>query len=143
MLETGIVVVAVLLGVLVGAALPVLSQLRRTLKTAESTMQQSGAKLDRALDQVSEATSRVNRIVAELETRTGHVKGVFDLLDSVGDLAARLNDKVKLLDSLVAALGPALVGAARAVWPDGKEPPEDSEIPPPERASPEKEDSQS
>jgi len=142
-LETGIIVVAVLLGVLVGAALPVLSQLRRTLKAAESTMQQSGAKLDRVLEQVSEATSRINRISAEFETCAGHMKGVFQLLEGLGDLAARLNDRVKVLDSLAVALGPALVAAARAVWPDGNEPPEDSEIPPRQRASSEKEDSQS
>ena len=143
MLETGIIIVAVLLGVLVGAALPVLSQLRRTMKAAETAMQQSGAKLDRILEQASEATSRINRITAELETSTGHMRGVFQLLEGLGDLAARLNDKVKIVDSLAVALGPALVAAARAVWPDGKEPPEDTEIHPRLRDSSGKEDSPS
>jgi len=142
-LETFIIVVAVLLGVLVGAALPVLSQLRRTLKAAESAMQQSGAKLDRVLEQASEAASRINRISVEVETSAGHMRGIFQLVEGLGDLAARLNDKVRIVDSLAVALGPALVAAARAVWPDGKEPPVDSEIPPRQRASSEKEDSQS
>ena len=97
MLETCIVVVAVLLGVLVGAALPVLSQLRRTLKAAENTMLQSGTKLDRVLEHVSEATSRINRISTEVETAAGHLKGVFELLEGLGDLAARLSDKVRIV----------------------------------------------
>ena len=143
MLETCIVVVAVLLGVLVGAALPVLSQLRRTLKAAENTMLQSGTKLDRVLEHASEATRRINRISTEVETAAGHLKGVFDLLEGLGDLAAKLSDKVRIVDSVAEALGPALVAAARAVWPDGKEPPEDSRIPPRQRASTGKEEWQS
>ena len=143
MLEASIVVVAVLLGVLVGAALPVLSQLRRTLKAAESTMQHGGAKLDRILEHASEATSRINRISVQVETAAGHMKGVVELLEGLGDLAAKVGDKVRILDSAAEALGPALVAAARAVWTDGKEPPEDSRVPPRQRASSGKEEWQS
>jgi uncharacterized protein YoxC len=143
-LETLVIVVAVLLGVLVGAALPVLSQLRRTLKAAENTMLQSGTKIDHVLEQASEAAGRINRLSTDLEAGAGHLKGVFELLEGLGDLAARLSDKVRIVDSMAEALGPALVAAARAVWPDGKEPPDDSPNPPRRRrASSEKEESQS
>jgi hypothetical protein len=84
----------VLLSVLVGALLPVLYQLRATLRSAQRFFEATGPRLDGAAAEVTAAAARVDRVGAMLEK----------LASSVG-LAATIG----------AAFGPALAAGLRAL----------------------------
>jgi hypothetical protein len=84
----------VLLSVLVGTLLPVLFQLRSTLRTAQKLLEEAGPRLHRSLDEVTTAAGRVDR---------------------VGSAVERLAGSVKLAATLGAAVGPAVAAAVKAL----------------------------
>ena len=107
MTETAGWVLVALVGVLVVTAVPVLLQLRKTLKTAEVTLESTGRHVNDALNQMSITLERVNRASDELE---GGVKRVSSLLAALGGLGDSLV-KVRTTVGTVASIG-SLVGGA-------------------------------
>ena len=61
MTESWGVALVVLAAVLLGAAIPVLVQLRTTLRAMEKALQRSGARLDEALGATTTAAGRIDR----------------------------------------------------------------------------------
>ncbi len=92
-MESWRVVEIVLVSVLVGTLLPVLFQLRSTLKAAEQFIVAAGPRLDRSLTDIAAAADRIDRVGATVE---------------------RLTSSISLAAKLGAAVGPAVAAAVRA-----------------------------
>jgi uncharacterized protein YoxC len=103
-------ILVALVGVLVGFAVPVLFQLRKTLKAAEETLVTTGARVNQALDELTVTLTRVNRAAEELEGGMGRVKNLLTALGGIGDWIV----KFKSTFSTVASVGSIVSGAVLA-----------------------------
>ena len=115
MQQTLVVVAVVLVAVLVGAAVPALLQLRRTLRSAETFLEKTGAHLNRALDEASEAAAKIQLVTGHIE---GSVAGLQKLLGAAGSVAESLGELRESLRGIlggIAAIGPAIAGAIHAL----------------------------
>jgi ABC-type transporter Mla subunit MlaD len=104
-------VLVALAAVLVGAAVPVLLQLRKTLKTAEQTLDTTGRHLNEALDQLSVTLERVNRASGELEHGVKRVSSLLAALGGIGDALVKVRSTVGTVASLGSILGGAFLAA--------------------------------
>ena len=119
MMATWQIVAVVLLAVLVGAVVPVLLQLRRTLQSAENVLNTTGPKLDRTLDEVGEAAARVNRLGKSLE-KDAEGLGVFtDAAAGLGRSMKQAQESLRLMTAVGAAVGPAIAAGLRALFAPG------------------------
>ncbi len=99
--ETVLIVALALFALLVGVAIPVLFQLRRTLQSAQTFFESTGSHADAVLNEVSEATQRLTRITEAVETAGRRLGSTLDTVRSLARTAA--------------ALGPAAVAAVNAL----------------------------
>jgi len=104
-------VLVALVAVLVGAAIPALLQLRKTLKAAEETLEVTGRHLNEALDQLSITLERVNRAANELESGVTRVSSLLSALGGIGDALSRVRQTVGTVASLGSIVGGALLAA--------------------------------
>ena len=109
-------VALVLLALLVGAALPALLQLRRTLRSAEEFLHSTGRKLDRVLDEVTEATGRLNRVAGSLEEGSRAFQQVFDSAQKLARALGQAQEALRNVVTVGNALGPAVAAGARALF---------------------------
>ena len=109
-------IAVILLAVFVGATIPVLIQLTLTLRSARNVLDSSGKKLDHALDEITTATQRVNRVGAGLEESVQKVRDVVDTVSSLGESVTRLRDSISTAATIGNAVGPAVAAALRAFW---------------------------
>jgi hypothetical protein len=100
-----------LAAILVAAAVPVLIQLRKTLKTAEQTLETTGRHANEALDQLSVTLERVNRASAELESGVKRVSSLLTALGGIGEALGRFRSTVGTVASLGSIFGGALLAA--------------------------------
>ena len=116
MMATWQIVAVVLLAVLVGAVVPVLLQLRRTLQSAEHVLNNTGPKLDRTLDEVGEAAARINRLGKSLE-KDAEGLGVFtDAAAGLGRSLKQAQESLRVMTAVGAAVGPAIAAGLRALF---------------------------
>lgn len=113
-LGTALVVLAALL---VGAAIPVLVQLRTTLRTMEKTFRRSGAQLDEALGATTAAAGRIDALVLRLE-KDGRIEQLVDGVAGVSRMVSQLRDTVRVASAVGAAVGPAVAAAVHAFRED-------------------------
>ena len=104
-------VLVALVAVLVGAAIPVLLQLKKTLKAAEQTMEVTGRHLNEALERLSITLERVNRAAGELENGVNRVSSLLSDLGGIGDALSKVRSTVGTMASLGSILGAALLAA--------------------------------
>jgi uncharacterized protein YoxC len=104
-------VLVALAAVLVGFAVPVLLQLRKTLQTAEKTLQSTGSRLNEVLDGVTVTLTRVNDAASELEGGVRRVSSLLSALGSIGDALGKVRTSFAAVSSLGSILGGALLGA--------------------------------
>jgi uncharacterized protein YoxC len=104
-------VLVALAGVLVGAAIPVLLQLRRTLRAAEITLDTTGRKLNDALDQLSTTLERVNGAADELDKGVKRVSSLLAALGSLGDALVKVRSSMGTVVSLGSMVGGAVLAA--------------------------------
>jgi uncharacterized protein YoxC len=104
-------VLVALAAVLVGAAIPALLQLRKTLKAAEQTLESTGRHVNEALDQLSITLERVNRAAEELERGVTRVSSLLAALGGIGDALSRVRQTVGTVASFGSILGGALLAA--------------------------------
>jgi uncharacterized protein YoxC len=112
-MESWGVALVVLAAVLVGAALPVLVQLRATLREVEKTLQRSEGRLDEALATTTAAAGRIDALVARLE-EGGRIERLLDGVAAVTTLVTQLRDTVRVAAAVGAAVAPAVVAAVQA-----------------------------
>jgi uncharacterized protein YoxC len=123
-MELWVTIGVVLLAVLVGALVPVLFQLRVTLKSAQRFLESTGRRLDRTLDEVSETTQRLNRLGSEFEEGANHAQVFFKSIGELGRSLAEIRELVHTAAAFSGAVAPAVVAAARAIFAhDGAENP--------------------
>jgi uncharacterized protein YoxC len=113
-LGTALVVLA---AVLVGAAIPVLVQLRTTLRTMEKTLRRSGAQLDEAMGAHSAAAGRIDALVERLE-KGGRIEQLVEGVAAVSRMVSQLRDTARVASAVGAAVGPALAAAVHAFRED-------------------------
>ena len=107
--------VVVLMAVLVGAAVPALLQLRRTLRTMETFLETTGVRLNHALDQTSAAATKIQFVAGQIE---GSVEELQNLLGAASGVAVSLGELRESLRGIlgsIQAIGPAIAGAIHAV----------------------------
>jgi uncharacterized protein YoxC len=114
MVQTWQAIALVLLALLVGAAVPTLLQLRRTLKKAETLIDTTGPRLDRALDDVNQALERINRVGEGVQEGAQRLRPVLDAVGSLVQSLIPVKESARLVAAVGGAVGPALVAAARA-----------------------------
>ena len=121
MIATWQVIGVVLLAILVGGVVPVLIQLRRTLRSAESVLDTTGPKLERTLDEVGEAAARINRLGKTLERDAEGLRVFTDAAASLGRSLKQAQESLRVMTAVGAAVGPAIAAGLRALFtPDRK-----------------------
>lgn len=105
-----------LLAILVAVAVPVLLQLRRTLQTAERTIESTGQRLDVVLSELSETLGRVNRAATELERGTQKILPVFDALHGITDGIQKVKSSLLTVAAIGASIGPMMVAGMRGLF---------------------------
>jgi uncharacterized protein YoxC len=105
-----------------GVTIPVLVQLRSTLKEMQERMKSTGDRVDQLLDDSQVVAHRMARMSAGLE---GGEDSIRDLLSAVGDLSRvmnRMTSWMGIASSVGAAVGPAVASAVHAYRsPPGEE----------------------
>lgn len=84
-MESMLAVTAVLLfAVLVGFVIPVLLQLRATLRSAQQMIDTNSPRLEKTLQEASETLGRLNRVAGELETTSREARALIDRAKVLG-----------------------------------------------------------
>jgi hypothetical protein len=117
--EVLVVIAVILLVVIVGAAVPPLLQLRSTLKSLATFLDETRPKLGAALDQVTEAAGRISRTAAGIEEEVGKFRGVIDTISAFGKTLEIARENLRKTTAVVSAIGPAFAAGLRAFWPAG------------------------
>src|SRR5256712_13740785 len=116
MIQPWQVVGLVLLAILVGAGVPALVQLRRTLRSAQTFLDSTGKRLDRTLDEVGEAAARINRLGKSLE-KDAEGLGVFtDAAAGLGRSLKQAQESLRVMTGVGAAVGPAIAAGLPALF---------------------------
>lgn len=108
------IILVVLFAVLVGSLIPVLFQLRATLRQVDRRLRMTGRRVDRTLDEAHAAAERINRLVGGLD---GGEKQLANLLTSMTQLAHtldRVRSTVNVASAVGAAIAPAVVAMVRS-----------------------------
>lgn len=113
--QTLVVVAVVLVAVLVGTAIPALLQLRRTLRTMETFLETTGVRLNRALDEASEAGAKIRLAAGHIEGGAAKLRKPLGAAGSVADSLGELRESLRGLVGGIASVGPAIAGAIHAV----------------------------
>jgi len=116
-MESWGIALVVLAAVLVGAAIPVLVQLRATLRAMEKTLQQSGGRLDKALDATIAAAGRIDALVVRLD-EGGRIEQFVDGVAAMSRMVSQLRDTLRVASAVGAAVGPAVAAAVHAFRED-------------------------
>ncbi|HEY6221625.1 MAG TPA: hypothetical protein VIX13_03730 [Candidatus Eisenbacteria bacterium] len=103
MTETATLAALLLLALAVGAAIPALLQLRRTLRSAELFFESTRTSLHDTLDEVRGAAVQVRAIA-------GHVERVVDTTQTFVDAAGGLVDALKAVPAAIRAIRGRRVG---------------------------------
>ena len=129
-MSTASVVGLILLGILVGAIVPVLYQAAQTLKSARRQIDALGPRVDHALKELTDVTARLNRIATTIESQTDRLRPVVDQVVGIGQSLHHVRKSVHRFSSVAGAIGPALFAGLSAFWarrrnrPAGAEPTE-------------------
>jgi ABC-type transporter Mla subunit MlaD len=110
-----VVTVVVLMAILVGAGVPALLQLRRTLRTAETFLETTSAHLNRALDEASEASAKLRLAAGRVERGAAELQKLFGAAGSVADSLGELRESLRGILGVAATIGPAIAGAIQAL----------------------------
>jgi hypothetical protein len=108
------VVEIVLLSVTVGALLPVILQLRATLRTVQSRLDGTANRLDRALDEVGVAAGRLNRATEALDDGQ-RVRELMEAIASLSRTVTQLGRHAQVASAIGAAVAPTIEAAVRAM----------------------------
>jgi hypothetical protein len=105
----------VLAALLAGAALPVLAQARVSLRAIQRTLEETGPRLNRTLDEVSEVVGRLKKELAAFDNKGGQVAAALEAVEDLGSAAMELRRTVKVAAAIGAAVGPGLAAAVRTM----------------------------
>lgn len=115
-MTTASIVGLILLGILVGALVPVLYQAAQTLKSARHQIDALGPRVDHALKELTDVTARLNRIATTIESETDRLRPVVDHVVGIGHTLGQFRKSVHRFSSVAGAVGPALFAGLSAFW---------------------------
>ena len=116
MTSPSLLVATALMALLVGAALPVLYQLYKALKSARTFLDVAGPQVERTLDQVSQAAHRLDRIGSSIEAPVQTLSPLLVTASRVGLTIARSGDWLRTASSVGGAVAPAVMAGVRALF---------------------------
>jgi len=111
-----LLVAVALFALLVGASLPVLYQLYRTLKRARLLLDRAGPHLERTLDQVGQAAQRLDQIGSRLEGPARALRPVIAAATTISESIGRSGTWLRTAASIGGALAPAVVAGVGAFF---------------------------
>ena len=114
--DTAEIIIVVLIGILVGAILPVLYQAARTLKSVRAFVDSSGPRINDAMKELTVMAARLNVIASTLEEEGRRLKPVVDSAANIGRTISSLGESVRSAGSVLGALAPAFVAGMRAFF---------------------------
>ena len=109
-------IAVVLLALLVGAAIPVLYQLYRTLKRARVFLDTAEPRLTRMLHDVGQAADRLNRVGATFESQTQTLAPLLETGFKVVHSIQKSRELLRTATAVGGAVGPAVMAGARALF---------------------------
>ena len=113
-MSTASIVGLILLGILVGAIVPVLYQAAQTLKSARRQIDALGPRVDHALQELTDVTARLNRIATTIESQADRLRPVVDHVVGIGNTLGQVRKSVHRFSSVAGAVGPALFAGLSA-----------------------------
>ena len=113
-MTTASIVGLILLGILVGAIVPVLYQAAQTLKSARRQIDALGPRVDQALKELTDVTGRLNRIATTIEGQTDRLRPVVDSVVGIGQTLGQVRRSVHRFSAVAGAVGPALFAGVSA-----------------------------
>lgn len=113
-METWSVVVAVLAAVLTGALLPLVFQLRATLRSVQVTLDGAAPKLNLTLDELLLTTREARLAVGTINENRPQLQSFVDAAVSLTETMTQLQASVRTASTIGAAVGPAVVAAFHA-----------------------------
>lgn len=116
MISPPILVAITLFAILVGATLPVLYQLYQTLKRARALLEAVGPHLERTLDQVGQAASRLDELGSRLEGPAQALRPVLDAAGTLGRSIERSGEWLRTAASISGAIAPAVIAGLGAFF---------------------------
>lgn len=114
--QSAVWILVALAAILVGAAVPALVQLRRTLKVAEETLAATSRKADKVFDELSVTLARVNSAAEEVDRGIRRVSPVFDAIGGIGDSLQQVRSTVGVVATFGATIVTALAGVLGAAF---------------------------
>jgi hypothetical protein len=114
-MNPAMIAVVVVLALLVGAALPVLAQARVSLRALQRTVEETGPRFNRTLDEISEVAVRLRRELTALDGGGERMASALGAVDELGRAALELRRTVKVASAVGAAVGPAVAAAVRTM----------------------------
>ena len=113
-------IAVVLFAVLVGVAVPVLLQLKRTLTSTDRMLEVAERRLGVALAEVTDTLGHINRSAEEIEKVTKSLGGMVRTLERTGTGLQRVKSSLRRVTAIPAAVGPMLIAAIRGAmgWAD-------------------------
>ena len=119
-METGQVILLILLGLVVAFLIPALVQLRRTLRSAEFFLESTRPRLERTLEDLQASAARFNEVSAAVEhTMTRIRPAVSGAADDLTRSINRFRGSLGIVSAVGAALGPALAAGLKAILARG------------------------
>jgi uncharacterized protein YoxC len=109
-METMGMIALVLFALMLGFVIPVLLQLRATLKSAQELIDATAPRVDTALRDIAQLTVRVNAIAGEVEDNLPRMKRMIEATDGVVDTLEGVQRSIKM----VGAVAPAAFAAVKA-----------------------------
>ncbi len=113
-MEVWSVVVAVLVAVLTGALLPLLFQLRATLRSVQVALDSASPRLNRTLDELGVVTHEAQIVVAALSDGVPQGRALMDAAAGLTETMTQLQASVRTATAVGAAVGPAIAAAFQA-----------------------------
>ena len=107
------IVLIALVALLVGTFIPVLIQLRATLKAMERRMEDTGGRIDRFLEDSQVVAHRLARISSGFDGGEDAVKNAMDAIRNLTAVMTRLTSWAGIASTVGAAVGPAVASAVQ------------------------------
>ena len=112
--DTWNIALLIFASMLVGAVLPLLFQVRATLKSAQTLMDMAAPKLSRTLDEVLATTSELRQVAAGLVASRPQVQEFMAAVAGLTTTMNQLQATVRTASAVGAAVGPAVAAAIQA-----------------------------
>ncbi len=114
-----LIAVVVLFAILVAVLIPTLLQARTTLVSAQKFLDATQPQVERTLDELTTTAQHLQRVATGIEERVDQAKDILGSAQHVVGQVARLGKSIQTVTAIGAAVGPAVVAAARAFFTRG------------------------